>query len=106
MGSKLSDGIVDVHGISPIVQAQKRAVVEPHRAYGFDDSGKSRIPISVLLSKDRYLLRRHPSYFHQVANDGVGFLGVACPVVEDVAVRRVAPGQGGACEGSLRPSPA
>jgi hypothetical protein len=47
----LSDRIVHVHGISPIVQAQKAGVVGSHRAYRFGDSGKARIPISVLLSK-------------------------------------------------------
>jgi hypothetical protein len=41
MGPQLSNGIVDIHSISPIVQAQKSGGVEPYR-----DSGKARIPKS------------------------------------------------------------
>ena len=59
---------------------------------------KPASPYEFLLGEDRDLLRPQPTDLHEVAHHGVGLLGVARPIIEDVAVGRVAPQQVGAGE--------
>src|SRR6266568_5002742 len=47
------------------------------------------IAVGILLGENGDLPDRYSAQFHQVAHRGVGFLGVACPIVEYIAIRRI-----------------
>ena len=53
-----------------------------------------------MLGEDGDLSGPQVAYSNQIAHHRIGFFGVACPIVEDVAVGRVAPQQVGAGEGA------
>jgi hypothetical protein len=53
-----------------------------------------------MLGENGNLVRPEVPYLHKIAHDRISLLGVAGPVVEDVAVRRITPQQVGTRERS------
>ena len=84
------DGLVDLDGIARVVEPQDGAVVDTERAIRLGDAGKAGIAEIVLLGEHGDLPDRDAAHLHQIAHRGVGFLGIARTVVEDIAIRRIA----------------
>ena len=91
---------VHVDGVSRVVEPKNGAIVRAHGAKRLGYSGKSEVTVGVLLREDRDLPRLQPAYLDQVSNDGVGFLDIARPVVEDVTIGRIVAQDVGAGEGA------
>ena len=79
---------------------------DAHGAKRLGDAGKSGIAVRILLREHRDLPRLQPAYLDQVTDDGVGFLGIAGAVVEDVAIRRIVAQDIGAGERAEEQHPA
>ena len=98
MRAQARDRIVDIHSVALIVETQDRTVVTTERTHGFGDAGKARIAERIMLGKDRDLIGSQMPHLHKIAHYGIGLLGVAGPVVEDVTVGGIAPQQVGTGE--------
>ena len=59
---------------------------------------KPAVSVRILLGEDGDLVWPQPSHLHKVTHDGIRLLGVAGPIIEDVAIGWIAPEQAGAGE--------
>ena len=96
--AQLVDGFVDVNGVTLVVEAQNRVLIAAEGTYGLRHAAEARVAVGVLLRKDRDLAWLQPLHLHQILDGGSGFFGIAGAIVEDVAIRRIAPEQAGTGE--------
>jgi MHS family proline/betaine transporter-like MFS transporter len=86
---QLIDGIVDIHGVSLVVHSQDAGVAEALRTKRFCDTRIAGVAAGILLGENRDLLREYPFHLDEIAHRGVGFLHIARPIVEHIAIRRI-----------------
>ena len=90
----------DVGRVPLVADAQRVLRVAVVLAHHLRHAVEPRVPVAVLLSEDRDLVRRNPPDVHQVPDRRRRLLRVAGAVVEDVAIGRIAPQQARAGEGT------
>ena len=98
MRAEARDRIVHVHSIALVAEAQDRTIVATQRTHSLGHAGKTRITKRVMLGEDGDLFWPQMPHLHKVAHHGIRLLGVAGPIVEDVAVGWIAPQQVGTGE--------
>ena len=88
---ELRDGILYIHRVTLVIEPQNWARIAPrNERIAFSTP---RIPYLRRrpVEQDGDLLRQEPPYLHQIVHHRGGFFRVAGSVVEDVAIRWIAP---------------
>src|SRR5712692_563294 len=83
-----------VSGVPLVSDPHDPAWVSPVAAQHARHALEARVAVLVVLGEDGDFPRLDPTYFNQVPHRGGGLLGIACAVVEDVAIRRILAQQG------------
>src|SRR3954468_5354264 len=86
---ELIHSIADLGGIALVADPQDCRRIDAVLAHGAGDALEPGVAVGVLLGEDGDLAGLEPADVDQPADDGGRLLGVARPVVEDVAVGRV-----------------